>query len=124
MEDNQSPAEQVVFDVADSTEAFADNLKRQCSPNYADVDLDRIYRVNQRINTVLRNQDDHEPQALDVASVEEVRELIKTAKVSKALGPDGSSNRTPKAVLNKAVVSLICDSVVFHSISSGNVWTL
>ncbi|KAF2882478.1 hypothetical protein ILUMI_23703 [Ignelater luminosus] len=69
-------------------EAFADNLERQCSPNYANADVQHIGRIHRRVRTMLRDQDDREPQALAAASSEEVREQIKAAKAKKAPGPD------------------------------------
>lgn len=63
------------------TEAlFVDKLKRQCSPNYADVVLDHIDRVNQRVRTSLRNKNDCKLQELETASVEQVWERIKAAR--------------------------------------------
>lgn len=94
MEDDQSPAEQLVSDDAvhgerglartdeQKAEAFPDNLERQCSSKYANVDVHHIDSVHMRARISLSNQDDHEPEAMEVG--EELRELLKATKVRKA----------------------------------------
>ncbi|KAF2879443.1 hypothetical protein ILUMI_26723 [Ignelater luminosus] len=87
-------------------EAFADNLERQCSPNYANADVQHIGRVHRIVRTMLRDQGDREPQILQPASSEEVREHIKATQAKKAPGPDGITNRALKALPNKAIAAL------------------
>ncbi|KAF2905245.1 hypothetical protein ILUMI_00934 [Ignelater luminosus] len=68
--------------------------------------LQHIERINRSERITLRDQDDREPPMLQASSSEEVRKFIKAAQVKRVPGTDGITNRTLKALANKAIPAL------------------
>lgn len=87
----------------EKAEAFAENLERQCSPNYANADVDHIGRIHRSVRRRLRQED---PQPLLPATPNEIQQLIRKTKPRKAPGPDTIGNRALKALPRKGLVAL------------------
>jgi len=95
----------VVYTDKQKTEAFADSLETQCSPNYTHADLDHIGNINKAVRQTLRDTEDSD--IIPHTSPTEVRGVIKRLKIKKAPGSDGITNKMIRHMPPKAVMHLV-----------------
>lgn len=95
----------IVYTEAEKADVFAENLERQCSPNFDNADLDHIERVEADVRARLASADAN--RHLLPASPEEVKQLINRTRERKAPGPDGITNKVLKSLSKKAIMTLV-----------------
>ncbi|KAF2901853.1 hypothetical protein ILUMI_04328 [Ignelater luminosus] len=79
----------LVYSNEDKAEEFADNLQKQCSLNYDNIDLDFVARINRDVRTKLRLK--KKRRLLQSTSPEEVRRIIRSTKHHKSPGDQTGS---------------------------------